>query len=87
MREIWKRLKVGDRVRVVAWPKELIRNRLNVETRELYDWLIANNCVLTIVEIDSVGLPYGMIRRVDGGIEQSEYLALNHDGIEIVRVN
>jgi hypothetical protein len=84
MSELWQSLSIGDKVRVVKWPTELIRDRMHRETSELYDWLIENRCMLTIVEKDFWRLPYWKICRSEGGIEFTEYLALNHDGIEVV---
>lgn len=52
MSEPWRNLKIGDRVRVVAWPAELDEGCLHEETREFYEWLIATGSLLEIVEID-----------------------------------
>jgi hypothetical protein len=84
MTDFWRVLRVGDTVRVVAWPQELYEDRLHNETRELYKWLIDTRTVLRIVEIDAWGLPYGEVFRVVGHTKQAEYLALNHGGLEIV---
>jgi hypothetical protein len=84
MDELWRSLNVGDEVRVVTWPNEMLEDRLHEETRELYRWLINTQTLLTIVKIDEWGLPFGKTCRNIGGVEYSEYLALNHSGLEVV---
>lgn len=83
MNELWRTLKVGDRVRVVAWPPELHRDRLHRETIALYEWLVDAGSELTISRIDSFGLPYGRVCRVADGVEYREEIALNHSEIEV----
>ncbi len=78
----WHDLRIGDQVRLVAWPNELHKSKMHADTQELYEWLIDTQSVLTIVDIDATGLPYGHVRRVVNGVEQSEYLALNHGGLQ-----
>jgi hypothetical protein len=84
--DLWRTLKVGDKVRVVHWPEELHEEQMHKETFELYTWLIDTQSVLTIVEIDAWGWPEGRICRVVNGVDQSEYIHLNHSGLEIVEV-
>ena len=52
MGEVWRGLRVGDRVRVVAWPPEIPADQMHAETREFYRWLIETGSVLTVTEID-----------------------------------
>jgi hypothetical protein len=84
MSDLWRTLKIGDRVRVIDWPQEIHKDRLCQETSDLYKWLIATGGLLTIVRIDDLGLPEGSVRRVVDGKERSEFLLLNHSGLEIV---
>lgn len=84
MSDLWRSLNVEDKVRVVAWPQELHRDKLHNETCEFYEWLIATNAVLTIVRIDDCGLPWGKLRRIVDGVEGWESVALNHGGLELV---
>jgi hypothetical protein len=84
MRDLWRTLKVGDRVRVIFWPPELHEDRLHQETRELYRWLIDTKSVLAIVRIDELGLPEGKVCRSVNGAQRFEFLLLNHGGLEVV---
>ena len=79
--ELWRQLQVGDRVRIVGWPSEFKREALHRETIELYEWLINTRSVLTVVNIDSTGLPEGHIDICDADGTRSEYVLLNHDGL------
>jgi hypothetical protein len=82
--ELWRRLKVGDTVRVVAWPHDLSNENMHADTRKLYEWLIETGHPLTITRFDHFGLPYGEIYIPDDGDGRWEYLALNHSGLELV---
>ena len=84
MSDLWCRCKIGDRVRLVEWPEEIYEDRLHPETRDLYRWLIDTRGILAIVKIDDLGLPHGEILRVVDGEHLSEFLLLNHSGLEIV---
>lgn len=84
MSDLWRTLKVGDRVRILSWPQEMHRDRLDCGTQELYDWLIDTQTVLIITSIDYAGLPYVEINRIVDGTERFEYLALNHGSIGLV---
>jgi hypothetical protein len=84
MSDVWRTLRIGDTVRVVAWPEELHEDRLHHDTRELYRWLIETKTPLRIVEMDKVGLPQGEVCRTVNGVEYHEFLLLNHSGLEVV---
>lgn len=81
----WRELKVGDKVRMTIWPKELDPKCMHKETISVYRWLIRTGSVLTIERIDAYGLPFGAVTRTVKGIKLLESLALNHGGIEILR--
>ena len=70
MTELWRSLKIGDKVRLVACPQEMQSNLLHRETLEFYLWLIDTKSVLAITEIDAWGLPYGEISGNVDGVEQ-----------------
>lgn len=74
--ELWRSLKVGDRVRV-----RLVPPGCHPETVAVYEQLILTKRPLRICEIDSDGLPWV---RFKIGVA-SHYLALNHDGIELMK--
>jgi hypothetical protein len=83
--ELWHSLKIGDRVRIVAWPRELHEDRMHADTLELYKWLIDTGNVLEIVKLDELGAgPWGKIIRMVDGVEHFESLLLNHGGLELV---
>jgi hypothetical protein len=84
MNELWRRLRVGDRVRVTAWPAEMSEDRVHPDTTAAYRWLIETGTVLTITEIDEWGLPFGRYRRTIDAVECTEYMALNHGEVEVV---
>jgi hypothetical protein len=86
MDELWQELKIWDKVRIVEWPKELHEDRLHADTFDLYKWLIDSGGVLTIVRMRE-GLPEGEIQRVINGVQQWDFLLLNHSGLEILAGN
>lgn len=83
--EKWRQLKVGDKVRVVSWPRELSRTRMHTETVELYELLIASQILLTVSDIDESGIPTGTTAIADEKGDRTEYLLLNHSGIQVVQ--
>jgi hypothetical protein len=87
MEELWRELKIGDKVRIVEWPKELHEDRLHADTLDLYKWLIDSGGVLTIVKIHDDGLPEGEIQRVINGVKHWDCLLLNHSGLETLAGN
>lgn len=84
MNELWRNLRIGDRVRVVSWPLGLDQNLMSEELRDLYMWLIATQQTLTITKIDHIGLPWGEIIIVLDGEEHVHQFALDHGGLEVV---
>ena len=84
---LWRSLRVGDRIRITAWPPELDEDRLHAETIEFYKWLIETKSVLTIVKLEDWGpykAPWAEICRIVNGIEWWESIAINHGGFEVV---
>jgi hypothetical protein len=83
-----KRLKIGDRVRLVHLPTEFSQPgyHLHRDTLRVYKRLVALRKTLTVNEIDSYRLPWVQfrLRREDGGYEH-HFLAINHDGLVLVR--
>ncbi|MFO0914793.1 MAG: hypothetical protein U0795_17675 [Pirellulales bacterium] len=89
MDELWRALRLGDRVRMVHMPNDFSVKTggylLHPETEEFYRHLIDESAVLTISKIDAWGVPwidYTWVR-IDG-TEELHSLALNHDGLERV---
>jgi hypothetical protein len=85
MTELWRTLRIGDRVRIIEWPDDLRESEVHVETAAFYKWIIDTKAVLEIVRIDECGLPFGEIERDVGGVTHWESVALNHEGIDIVQ--
>lgn len=87
MDELWRTLRVADRVRIVHIPQDFASApdtyRLHPETEELYRHLVAQSAVLTVKEIDDWNVPwidYTWVR--PDGTEEFHSLGLNHDGLE-----
>jgi hypothetical protein len=86
--KLWKRLKVGDRVRIVHMPNEFSQAGYFVHRHTLraYRTLIARNRPLRVSEIDGWRMPWVrfQLRRKDGRIEYHSML-FNHDGLVLVQ--
>lgn len=89
MDDLWRNLRVGDRVRIVHVPLEFASAPetycLHDETRELYERLIIKAAILIVTEIDDWDVPwidYTWVR--SDGVEEFHSLGLNHDGLERV---
>lgn len=80
----WKKLKIGDKVQIVSWPEEMPKSKLHPETIALYELLIASHIHLIVCHIDDLGLPTGKTEICDERGTRSEYLLLNHSGIQRV---
>jgi hypothetical protein len=86
--ELWRRLRVDDRVRLVHMPTEFSRPRYQIhrDTLRAYRRLIERRWPLRVCKIDDWKLPWVQfqLRRKDGRIEYHS-LAVNHDGLVLVR--
>jgi hypothetical protein len=86
--EPWRKLKVGDRIRVVRMPSEFTRPGYVVAamTKKLYRDLIARGRSLRIAEIDGDGRPLVSCRfRLKDGRWEYHYLAVDDDSWVQVR--
>jgi hypothetical protein len=83
-KELWRTLKVGDRIRLVEMPPEFLQEGYIIlpETVRVYRKLLARGRHLRIREIDEYGHPWiwCRFRRKNGGWE-CHALAVNHDGL------
>jgi hypothetical protein len=83
MTEDWRKLRVGDRIRIVRMPsyEALEGNTLHRDTRRLYRMLIARNRPLRVYEIDARWrLPWIKCKfRMKTGRWEYHYLAVNDD--------
>ncbi len=85
--ELWHRLRVGDRIRLVAIPLNFLDwSALHIETKEAYQYLLSRRRPVTVYQIDEYGLPWVHFRfRDKGGYMRRDYLAVNHEGIALVK--
>lgn len=86
--KLWKRLKIGDRVRLVHMPTEFLQPGYSVHSSALraYRRVIARGRPHRVFQIDAWGVPWIQLRfkMTDGKWEHYE-LAVNHDGLVLVR--
>ena len=86
--KLWKRLKVGDRVRIVQMPTDFSQPGYFVHRHTLraYRKLIARNRPLRVSKIDDWKMPWVrfQFRRKDGRIEYHS-MRFNHDGLVLVK--
>jgi len=86
--ELWKGLKVGDRVRFVRMPSGVDAPGYTFarETRRLYEQLIARSRPARVCRVDGDGLPWIQCRfRRRNGRWQYHWLAINDDSWVRVR--
>ena len=82
MREMWRDLRVGDRIRIVRLPSGVDRPGYVFHpcTRRLYKKLIARRRPLRVYEIDEWGLPWIACRfRKEDDTWEHHFLAVNDD--------
>jgi len=84
--ELWKRLHLGDRVRVIHFPT--FEGCLHDDTKAVYEWLVESAHVLTIERLEFVdGQAYPWSDEFEPNLtgieEQFHWLMLNHDGLEL----
>lgn len=85
MEELWRTLKVGDKVRMVCWPPELSVDTTPRYTHQVCQWLIDTKHVMTITKIDELEMPWGSFKRREAHGMVHHSLLLNHGGLEVVR--
>lgn len=82
--EVWRSLRVGDRVRLVEYPPEFLEAGFTIhrETVRVYKRILKRRRSLRVFQIDEFGHPWVecRFRRADGTIEYHK-LAFNHGGI------
>ena len=86
--EPWRRLRIGDRIRLVHMPTDFSRPGYSVhrDTRRVYQRIIDRQRSVRICQLDEFGMPWihCRFRRKDGRIEY-HWLLINHDGWVRVR--
>src|SRR5436853_7196518 len=87
--ELWRKLRVGDRIRLVEVPLEFFQEGYYIhrDTSRVYRKLVARRRSLRVYAIDEYGLPWVQcrFRRRDGRWEWHA-LAVNHGGLVRVQV-
>jgi hypothetical protein len=86
--KLWKRLKVGDRVRLVHVPTEFSRPGylIHRDTLRAYRRVIERRRSQRNFEIDAAGVPWISFRfKMKNGRWEHHRLAVNHDGLVLVR--
>ncbi len=87
MTEVWRKLKVGDRIRLTEMPPEFLREGcyLHPDTKRVYKKLVARKRPLRIYKVRDGGpWIHCRFRRKNGRLEY-HWLLFNHGGI--VRVS
>jgi hypothetical protein len=87
-RELWRTLKVGDKVRLSEYPPEFLRPgyQIHRDTKRVYKRLVARGRPLRVFQIDEYGAPWIHCRiRGKSGRLEDHWLAINHDGLVRVR--
>ena len=86
--KLWRRLRVGDRIRLVEIPREFSQPGyfIHRDTMRVYKRLLARRRSLRVYRIDEWGHPWihCQFRRKDGRWDYHS-LAVNHDGLVLVR--
>jgi hypothetical protein len=88
MREPWRDLRVGDRIRIVRMPYDAVTPGYTMmpETSRLFKKLIARRRPVRVFQIDEYGHPWIQCRfRRRDGTWESHWLAVNDDSWVRVR--
>ena len=83
--DLWKRLRVGDLVRVKQFPK--FEGYLDDDTRAVYRWLVDTGYTLTVERLETTkGIDYpwsaGFTPQQANTEDGEHWLMLDHDGLE-----
>jgi hypothetical protein len=84
--ELWRRLRVGDRIRLVEIPLNFLDwNSLHPETKQAYRYLVKRRSPVTVYEIDEYGMPWVKFQfRGRNGRVRYDHMAMNHGGVVLV---
>jgi hypothetical protein len=83
--ELWRRLRVGDRIRLVDLDS-LNWHTLHLETKQAYKYLLNRRRPVTVYKVDEDGLPWVHFRfRGSNGSLRYDSMAMNHGGMVIVK--
>lgn len=85
--QLWRTLKVGDRVRLVRIPTEFLDwTALLPETKRAYRYLARRRRPLVVWMIDEYGFPWVAFRmRGRSGRTEHHAMAFNHGGLALVK--
>lgn len=86
--ELWRSLRVGDRVRLIEYPTEFLQPGyyIHPDTVRVYKGLLRRKTPLRVYEIDEYDSPWiaCRFRRRNGGYEWHT-LRVDHDGLAKVK--
>jgi hypothetical protein len=88
MKEPWRGLRIGDRVRIIRMPSDASTPGVSFfpETRRLYRKLIARSRPVRVFQIDEYGHPWVQCRfRLKDGRWEHHWLAIHDDSWVRVR--
>jgi hypothetical protein len=85
--ELWRQLRVGDRIRLVRLPTDFfVWPSLWRETKDAYRYLLNRRSPVTVFQIDEYGYPWVAFQfRNKRGKMGYHWMAMNHGGIAIVK--
>ncbi len=84
--DLWRSLRVGDRIRLVEIPLDFLDwKSLQLETKQAYKYLLKRRGPVTVYEIDECGMPWVKFQfRGRNGRVRHDYMAMTHGGIVLV---
>lgn len=86
--ELWRKLRVGDCVRLVEYPREFLAPGYGIhrDTVRLYRRLLARRRPLRVYKVDAWGCPWIRCRfQLRDGRWEHHHLMINNSGLERVR--
>jgi hypothetical protein len=79
---LWRRLRLGDRIRVVRFPEFT----MHADTKQAYQYLVGRQRPVTVSNVDEDGMPWIRFRtRDEDGRVSHHGMLINHGGIVLVR--
>ena len=88
MKELWRKLRVGDKVRITEIPPEFLHRGYTIctETMRVYKRLVARRRPVRVAFIDEWGSPWIKCRfRLKDGRWERHNLSINHSGLVLVQ--
>jgi hypothetical protein len=86
--ELWRKLKVGDKIRFTEIPPEFLQKGYYIhhDTMRVYKKLLARNRSLRVYKIDEYGSPWIQCRfPLKDGRWERHHLVVDHGGFVLVK--